>query len=431
MRPGARLQGAVEVLTEIFERHVPASMALTNWGRAHRFAGSDDRASIGNLVYDALRRRQSVAAQMGADTPRALVIGVAQRCFGMTPEEITAAASGADHALAPLTAEELAALSTPRAGDLPLHIAGDFPEWLTPSLVRTFGDRVAEEGRALAERAPIDLRVNSLKATREKVVKALDHFGAIETPLSPLGVRIPAPQGAKRSPNVEAENAHGKGWIEIQDEGSQLAAQLAGVKPRHQVLDLCAGAGGKTLALSAIMQNTGQIYAWDRDRNQLRPIFERLKRAGARNVQVMNGGDEAALDALGARFDVVLVDAPCTGSGTWRRRADAKWRLKPQNIDDRQAEQQAALTLGGKLVKPGGRLVYVTCSILTEENGDQIAWFKSKHEGWTVLPWRTCWEQALPTPPPVSADGSDETLLLTPARHGTDGFFVAVLQRPA
>jgi len=313
--------------------------------------------------------------------------------------------------------------------DVPAHIAGDFPEWLTPTLARAFLDSAAEEGAALAERAPVDLRVNTLKSTVDKVTKALAHCGATPTPYSPIGVRIPAPEGPRRSPNVEAETGHGKGWYEVQDEGSQLAALLSGAAAREQVLDLCAGAGGKTLALSALMQNTGQIYAYDRDRIQLRPIFDRLKRAGARNVQVMNGGDEAALDALGPRFDLVLADAPCTGTGTWRRRPETKWRLRPQNIIDRQAEQRAVLALGARLVKPGGRLVYVTCSVLPEENNEQIEAFLSEHSGWSIAPWRACWIRFVSATPPQSANGGEDGLLLTPSRHGTDGFFVTVLLR--
>jgi 16S rRNA (cytosine967-C5)-methyltransferase len=192
-----------------------------------------------------------------------------------------------------------------------------------------------------------------------------------------------------------------------------------------QVLDLCAGAGGKTLALAAQMQNTGQIYAYDADKAQLRPIFERLKRAGARNVQVMDGGDEAALLALGPRFDVVLVDAPCTGSGTWRRRPDSKWRLKPENIAQRQREQQAVLDLAAKLVKPAGRLVYVTCSVLAEENTDQAAWLLAKYADFRTIPYADVWRDRLGGEPPVSADGRADALLLTPASHGTDGFYIA------
>ncbi len=265
-------------------------------------------------------------------------------------------------------------------------------------------------------RAPVDLRVNSLKADREKVLKALAHFGAAATPISPLGVRIAAPEGAAKAPHVEAEAAHGKGWFEVQDEGSQIAAAIAAAGPRQQVLDLCAGSGGKTLAMAAAMQNTGQINAYDRDKSQLRPIFERLKRAGVRNVQTMTAGDEAALRKEGARFDLVLVDAPCTGSGTWRRKPDAKWRLNPRNLAQRLDEQRTVLELAARLVKPGGRLVYVTCSVLLEENQDQIDAFIAAHPQYSKLP--------------VAMDGlpaSAGPVTLTPHQNGTDGFFVAPL----
>lgn len=429
MRPGARLKAAEEVLDDILARHRPAASALADWGKSHRFAGSGDRAAIGTLVYDALRRRSSITARMVSDSPRALVLGAACRAFAMTPEEIASVADGSAYAIERLSEEEAAALARELPQDSPAHIAGDFPEWLTPSLERAFGDRAAEEGAALSARAPVDLRVNTLKATREKTLKALARFSAELTPLSPVGVRIPPPEGAARAPHVEAEAAHGKGWFEVQDEGSQVAALLAGAESKMQVLDLCAGAGGKTLALATAMQNTGQIYAYDADKRQLRPIFERLKRAGARNVQVMEAGDEAALAALGARFDVVLVDAPCTGSGTWRRKPDSKWRLKPANIGERQAEQMKVLELGAGLTKPGGCLVYVTCSVLPEENSDQVAAFLAEHPGFSVEPYAHGWTECLGSEPPRSADGRNDTLQLTPACHGTDGFFIARLRR--
>jgi 16S rRNA (cytosine967-C5)-methyltransferase len=306
-------------------------------------------------------------------------------------------------------------------------VLGDFPDWLEPSFRRTFGERAAEEGAALARRAPVDLRVNTLKADRDRVLKALARFSPVPTPYSPVGVRLPEPGGPGRQPNVEAEAGHGKGWYEVQDEGSQIAALMAFAAPRQQVLDICAGAGGKALAFAAAMRNTGQVYAYDDDRARLRPIFERLKRAGARNVQVLPAGDQAALGELGPRFDLVLVDAPCTGTGAWRRRPDAKWRLKPASLVQRQAEQRAILGLAAPLVKPGGRLVYVTCSVLPEENEDQLAWLADNHPGLAALPWREAWAAGVGIEPPASAAGGDTSLLLTPARHGTDGFFVAVL----
>jgi 16S rRNA (cytosine967-C5)-methyltransferase len=281
-------------------------------------------------------------------------------------------------------------------------------------------------------RAPVDLRVNSLKATREKVLNALRRFDAAPARWSPLGVRVAAGKGASRSPHVEAEPAHGKGWFEVQDEGSQLATLLAGAHPRQQVIDLCAGAGGKTLALAAAMENTGQLYAYDSDRMRLRPIFERLKRAGVRNVQVLQAGDREALAKLEGKMDLVLIDAPCTGSGVWRRRPDAKWRLSPQMLEARRAEQVTVLDEGAPLVKAGGRLAYITCSVLPSENRDQVAAFLARHPEFKLLPWPDLWEAALPGVPAIpSADGSTETLQMTPLSHGTDGFFVAVMQRSA
>jgi 16S rRNA (cytosine967-C5)-methyltransferase len=429
MRPGAQIRAAVEVLEEVLGRHQPAAGALADWGKSHRFAGSGDRAAIGNLVYDALRRRRSLAAQMETDSPRALALGAAPRALGLSAEAVIAGADGSRYALEPLSDAEQAALVRGLPPDTSAGVAGDIPDWLEPSFVRAFGAAAGEEGAALARRAPLDLRVNTLKADREKVLKALARFAAVATPLSPAGVRIPAPEGARRQPGVEAEAGHGKGWYEVQDEGSQIAALMAATAPRQQVLDICAGAGGKTLAMAAAMRNTGQVYAYDEDAARLRPIFERLKRAGVRNAQVLPAGDAGALTALGPRFDTVLVDAPCTGTGAWRRRPDAKWRLRPTSLEQRIAEQRAVLAAAAALVKPGGRLVYVTCSVLPEENRDQVGWLEAGHAAFQRLPWRDSWTAGVGGEPPVSAEAGDDALLLTPAQHGTDGFFIAVLTR--
>jgi 16S rRNA (cytosine967-C5)-methyltransferase len=431
MRTGARIKAAIEVLDEVLNRHRPAATALADWGKSHRFAGSGDRAAIGNLVYDALRRRRSLGAQMQSDTPRALALAAAARALGLSPEAVIASADGSPHAVAPPDAAEQAALQGALPADLPDSVLGDFPEWLEPSFRRAFGAAAAEEGAALARRAPVDLRVNTLKADRDRVLKALARFSPVPTPYSPIGLRLPEPGGPGRQPNVEAEAGHGRGWYEVQDEGSQIAALMAAAAPRQQVLDICAGAGGKALAFAAAMRNTGQVYAFDDDPARLRPIFERLKRAGARNVQVLPAGDEEALRKLGSRFDAVFIDAPCTGSGAWRRRPDAKWRLKPANLAQRQEEQRTILALAAPMVKPGGRLVYVTCSVLPEENEDQLAWFAGNHPGFAALPWREAWTGGVGGTPPPSAAASDTSLLLTPARHGTDGFFIAVLARNA
>jgi 16S rRNA (cytosine967-C5)-methyltransferase len=430
MRPEARASAAIEVLADMEARKRPAAEALKDWGLAHRFAGSGDRAAIGNLVFDGLRTRASAACAMGEDSPRALVLRTLVAGWGLTPEAISALADGSRHAPAPLSEAEREGLERPLPADVSAHIRGDYPEWLAPEFERGFGVRAAEEGAALARRAPVDLRANSLKAGRDKVLKALHRFKAEPAPLSPFGVRIEQAPGPGKSPHVEAEPGHGKGWFEVQDEGSQLATLLSGAKPRQQVIDLCAGAGGKTLALAALMENSGQLYAYDADRMRLRPIFERLKRAGARNVQVLPAGDREALAKLEGKMDLVMIDAPCTGSGVWRRRPDAKWRLSPQMLGARQAEQIAVLDEGAPLVKPGGRLAYITCSVLPSENRDQVDAFLARHPGFKLIPWPDLWTQALPGVPSIpSADGMGETLQMTPLRHGTDGFFVAVLEK--
>ena len=429
MTPGARVSAAIEVLADIEARKRPAAEALKDWGLGHRFAGSGDRAAIGNLVFDALRTRASSAYAMGDDGARAVALRTLVTGWHQTPDQVAALADGSRHAPEPLSDAELAGLRREVPPDAPPHIRGDYPEWLGPYFERAFGVGAGEEGAALARRAPVDLRVNTLKATREKVLKALRRFEPAPTPHSPLGVRILQAPGPGRSPHVEAEPGHGKGWYEVQDEGSQLATLLIGAKPKQQIIDLCAGAGGKTLALAAQMQNTGQLYAYDADRMRLRPIFERLKRAGVRNAQVLPAGNAEALAELTGKMDLVIIDSPCTGSGVWRRRPDAKWRLSPQMLEARLKEQIAVLDEGAALVKPGGRLAYVTCSVLPPENRDQVDAFLGRQPEFKLLPWRSLWEQSLPALPPPSADGSSETLLMTPLSHGTDGFFVAVLER--
>ena len=247
MTPAARLSAAIEVFAEIEARRRPAADALKDWGLAHRFAGSSDRAAIAGLVYDALRRKASAAWLMGEATPRAVVLGMLRRERGYDVAQIAALCSGR-FAPAPLTEAERAALERGSLAGAPAHVEGDYPEWLDPHLARVFGEERAAEGGALASRAPLDMRVNTLKGAREEVLPRLAHLHAAPTRWSPVGLRIRLPADAK-SPAIHAEPSFRKGAIEIQDEGSQLAALLAGARPGEQVIDLCAGAGGKTLAL--------------------------------------------------------------------------------------------------------------------------------------------------------------------------------------
>jgi 16S rRNA (cytosine967-C5)-methyltransferase len=426
MRLAGRVAAAIDVLTEIFERHRPASEALRDWGKAHRFAGSTDRHAIGTLVYDALRRRNSLAFRMGQASPRALALAGLRDVWGLSPDAIATLAEE-QHGPGTLSVEERAALSRDIAV-MPLHVQADIPEWLAPSYEKAFGPHAAEEGAALAERAPVDLRVNTLKADRAKVLDALSRFGAVEGPWSPLAVRIPATGPDTRNANVEAEPAHGLGWFEVQDAGSQVAALLSGAAPGMHVADICAGAGGKTLALAALMKNEGTLVAHDLDRFRLRPIFERLTRAGVTNCEVISAQDKGKLEAAGP-FDCVVIDAPCSGSGSWRRKPDAKWRLTQKQLDQRIKDQALVLEKGYALARPGGTILYITCSVLPEENTEQVAAFLQRHGDVRIVPYKEQWSRTIGGTAPESADGAGETLLLTPARHDTDGFFVAVMKR--
>ena len=284
---------------------------------------------------------------------------------------------------------------------------------------------------ALASRAPLDLRVNALKAERETACDALAHLGPAPTRWSPVGLRLVLDADAK-SPAIHAEPAFIKGVVEVQDEGSQLAALLCGAKAGQQVIDICAGAGGKTLALAAMMENRGQIYATDSDKRRLAPIHERLERAGVHNVQVRTPrAQENLLADLERRADLVLIDAPCTGIGTWRRNPDAKWRMRPGALALRVEEQAELLDRAAALVKPGGRIAYVTCSLLAEENGDQVRAFLARREDFAIVPPAEV-TSALEERAHVfrrAALVSEDGVLMTPHRTDTDGFYVAVLIR--
>jgi 16S rRNA (cytosine967-C5)-methyltransferase len=360
---------------------------------------------------------------------------------GLDDAAIAALCNGARYAPAPLSGAETTALAASSLAGAPAHVEGDYPEWLDAHLARVFGDDRAAECAALASRAPLDLRVNTLAAERDEALAKLEHLKAEPTRWSPIGIRIRLAAEAK-SPAIHAEPIFLKGRIEIQDEGSQLAALLARAKPGEHVVDLCAGAGGKTLALAAVMENRGQIYATDLDKRRLAPIHARLARAGVRNVQVRTPGGARATKAgadngddvladLNGRADLVMIDAPCTGTGAWRRNPDAKWRIRPGALAERIKEQEAVLERAAALVKPSGRIAYVTCSVLAEENGDRVGAFMARHPEFSVEKpadvVKALGERAYLFLRAVLT--SNEGLLMTPQRTETDGFFVSVLRR--
>ena len=374
MTPGARLSAAIEVIADIEARRRPAADALKDWGLVHRFAGSADRAAIAGLVYDTLRRRASSAHIMGDQRPRAAVLGMLRLERKLDCDAIAARADGGRFAPPPLSAEERARLAAADLAGAPPWVAGDYPQWLDPHLARVFGEERIAEGEALASRAPLDLRVNGLKAEPEAARDALAHLNAVPTRWSPVGLRI---------------------------------------------------------ALAAVMENRGQLYATDSDKRRLAPIHERLERAGVHNVQVRTPrARENLLADLENRADLVLIDAPCTGIGTWRRNPDAKWRVRPGALELRLEEQIDALDRAAVLVKPGGRIAYVTCSVLAEENGDQVRAFLARQPDFALVPVDVA--NALGERAYLfrrAALTSEEGLLMTPRRTDTDGFYVALLVR--
>ncbi|MCB1492373.1 MAG: RsmB/NOP family class I SAM-dependent RNA methyltransferase [Rhodobiaceae bacterium] len=428
MQAGGRAAAAIDVLTDIETRHRPAGEALKDWGLSHRFAGSGDRAAIGNIVYDALRAKSSLGWVMGGDTPRALVLAVLVREWGVDIETLKSQFAADRFAPDPPTDAECASLRDGSVKDAPDWVKADIPEWVWEVFSDGFEDDAVAEGIALVGRPPLDLRVNTLKATRDKALKALSVYTPEPARIARNGLRIATAPGGGRVPNVQADEAYRKGWVEVQDEGSQVVVELMFPAKGEKILDYCAGAGGKTLALSALLENTGQIFAYDRDKTRLAPIYDRLKRAGTRNVQVL-GTNRKRLAELEGRMDRVLVDAPCTGSGTWRRRPETKWKLTPEMLEKRMGEQAAALDGAAPHARPGGFLCYVTCSVLPQENEVQVYAFLDRNPAFTLLSAGEVWEELYGTegPKPWSSDGC--TVTLTPASTGTDGFFFAVLQR--
>jgi 16S rRNA (cytosine967-C5)-methyltransferase len=435
MTPAARLSAAIEVLADIETRRRPAADALKDWGLSHRFAGSGDRSGIAGLVFDTLRRRASGAWVAGGEGPRATLLGAMRLARNWGVDRLAQLCTGERFAPAPLSDEETAALSrkvSDALADAPAWVQGDYPEWLDAAFAESFGEDRVAEARALARRAPVDLRANTIRVDRQRCLEELAPLGAVATPWSPIGLRIAVGEDA-RSPAVQVEPAFQKGWIEVQDEGSQLAALLACGGGARTAIDLCAGAGGKTLALAAALGTASRVFATDTDKRRLAPIYDRLTRAGARNAEVRapRGRDDEPLEDLVGRADLVLVDAPCTGTGTWRRNPDAKWRVRPNSLADRIADQAATLDRAVPLVRPGGRIAYVTCSVLASENDASVASFLERNPGFSVAPPDEVAATAGLAGLSAFASPGGQGLQLSPLRTETDGFFVAVLRRQA
>ncbi|MEM1103575.1 MAG: RsmB/NOP family class I SAM-dependent RNA methyltransferase [Pseudomonadota bacterium] len=432
MQPAARLAAAIEVLEIFAARRAPVDRLLKEWSRRSRFAGARDRAAVSERVFAILRRRAECAFAMGgADDARSLVLGSLKALDGLCGEGIETLLAGGGYGPDALTEDEKAALDMER-GAPPEAARLNCPGWIVEQLRDGLGEELEPELQALNGRAPVDFRVNTLARSRAILQTELGEEGVDlqATPHCIRGLRAPAPQPGEKPVNIKATKAYQNGHIEIQDVGSQIVSLLAKPAPGEQVVDLCAGGGGKTLSLAAEMKNTGQIYACDLDRRRLAAVRPRLDRAHVRNAQVRQldrwrgGQEDRALGDLERRVDLVFVDAPCSGSGAWRRHPDAKWRLTPELLEGYREAQTNALARGARLIKGDGRMAYVTCSLLPCENDEQIESFLAEQRTFeTIPPNEALLEQA------VNWRRTRFGVQLSPYRTDTDGFYFVALRR--
>lgn len=433
MQESARIAATIELLETIFTSRAPADALLGSYYRARRYIGAKDKGYISELVYFTLRhfavlewwiQRSGITL-----TPRALAITALTLYKRYTPAQLAALFVGGQHCPVPFNADEkkLAALVADKEilhPDMPAPVRFNVPTWLYPLLIESLPAPAEPELLTLAQEAPVDMRVNTLKAkSRETVIDMLrkEGFDAEPTPLSPIGIRL------KKRAAIFSSKAFAAGMFEVQDEGSQIAAMMVDAKAGEKVIDFCAGAGGKTLAVAAAMKNKGRILAWDTSEKRLAQIKPRLKRAGVDNVtlHVLTSENDKFAKRHAETADWVLIDSPCTGTGTWRRSPDSKWRLTKQNLEELVAIQKRILQSASRLVKIGGKMVYATCSLLKTENEQQVAEFLAQNEHFRVVPLGKIWNNLFQQ----ENKGGDTFLQLFPHRDGTDGFFAAILER--
>jgi 16S rRNA (cytosine967-C5)-methyltransferase len=433
MTPGGRAAAAIEILDLVHARKAPADRLANDYFRARRFIGSKDRTAVSALVYGVLRKRAQLewwlarVREGAARVPfspngRSWVLAYLAIVEGWNEGRIQHAFTGERYDPAPLAPHEVASVAAlaGRSIDHPEQsewVRFNLPPWAAERFASRYGDTARDEMAAMGSEAPLDLRVNVLKAKREDVRRALKEAGIATayTTLSPWGLR------AEERANLMATETYKAGLVEIQDEGSQLVALLVDAKPGMRVCDFCAGAGGKTLAIAATMENKGHIVACDTSEKRLAGATTRLRRAEVHNVErrLLESERDGWVKKHKGAFDRVLVDAPCTGTGTWRRNPDARWTLVKEEIAELTAKQARILESAARLVKPGGRLIYATCSVLPEENEVQADAFVAAHADFVPVPVGQVWEEA----------GEGTNLALSPAKDGTDGFFVAVFER--
>jgi 16S rRNA (cytosine967-C5)-methyltransferase len=408
-----RLTFATEALATLLALDRPADAALRAWFRAHPKLGVRDRAVVAEVCFAVLRHLRRLEYLAHGRDPRRLVLAALLRVLGFNARPLEVMVSPETAGLA-----ELKAAPEPDEAALRLSL----PDWLYARLRDTLPpEELTALGRTLLAPAPMDLRVNTLRARRDDVLKTL-HASGIDgaaTPLSPIGIRL------RDKPSLERHALFTGGHVEVQDEGSQLVALLVGPRRNHMVVDFCAGAGGKTLALGALMRSEGRLYAFDTSERRLSNLRPRLKRSGLSNVhpQRIDSERDPRVRRLAGKIDRVLVDAPCTGVGTLRRNPDLKWRMSPSSVLELTAKQRSILEAAAVLVKPGGRLVYATCSLLRDENEAIVETFLDTTPGWRLLD-----APALLRAESIALDAEGPYLRLWPHVHGTDGFFAAALE---
>ncbi len=438
MTPAARLSAAIEILDAIEAADTAADSIIRAYFRPRRYAGSQDRRSVGNRVFDVIRHRARldwwIAGAAGDLQPssRLRVLAAVLIVDKETPAAVASLFDGTAHGPAQLTAEEQQLVDNLAAKPLlhdamPPGVVHEVPQWLEPSFQALWGERYDAEMTALNSAAPVDIRVNVGRVSRDQAKKSLsiDHIKTTPTTLSPIGLRL-----VERA-RLEETKAFKKGLIEVQDEGSQLIALLCEVKTGMTVIDYCAGGGGKTLALADAMgmqsrdSTEGTLIACDVSSKRLSGLDARLQRSGATSIEQLVLDDEAGVNDLNGKADRVLIDAPCSGIGAWRRHPEARWRLTSARLDRHIADQSKILDAAAKMVKPGGRLIYATCSLLTQENEAQVEAFLGRNDAFTALPMSDIWIRVMATPCPPAQGG----LRLSPADTDTDGFFCAVMER--
>lgn len=411
-----RLDLLIAAVRKILPLQAPADVLLRQFFQDRPQLGQNDRGVIAETVFGVLRRRFFLEKLVGKATARELVLAYLTRFQGMNLRELTPF-------LRETEIKWIQQIKAIKLEEQPLFIRAEFPEWLVEKLQKFWTDEeILHLGQTLQQPAPLDIRVNSLIAKREEVLAALKQQGieAEPTPFSPIGIRITG------KPAINRNELFLSGKIEVQDEGSQLLGFLLAPKRGEMVVDFCAGAGGKTLLLGALMHSHGRLYAFDVSEKRLNNLKPRLKRSGLSNVhpQRIDSERDIKLKRLAGKIDRVMIDAPCSGLGTLRRNPDLKWRQNPESIDELQTKQIAILDAAANLLKPGGRLVYATCSLLPEENQQIVAQFLANHPQFSVLHCGELLEQQKITLPDIG-----EYLQLSPLHHNTDGFFAAVLER--